>query len=1013
MSPLNTFDISNTFEVRINGVDVTKYAVYPINIQYTLDDALDQAYIELRNTNVPTAYKPFSRVELTISAHQFNGPETSIFYVAVDNCVLNQKTGRADHRILLSEETKILERVICRAKTFVKPLVKNYHDNNVKAYPQTMNTSDVVTLYNANFDFYYPRIHTPVESDDPYATTEAMFTAAPIQSVLYVDSEQIKFSKAFVPITDTGYTDITPYMRLIVAYDVNNNIVAFSSDYDSGSSSRELSLRLPEVGSYTVYVFAAVSYRYNTNYGYYNFAAKYYVSAMERITVRHTDLYITDVVNELLEIAEPIHVNEAPRFTLYSSGDLYNPGDAERYATTPCAELNFANGASLWENLLEIGKIIHCIPRLKNDVLYFDKLGSNEVFYPSSIGKPISANSDFTAEKYATHLDSSVNGLMNLDDINQGSIEDPFIGGFRTLRSDTTTADMRTTVDSALIRTVEPIEKMIKVTVLYNGTVYDITPFVYEKSEYDLLYSNEASFPYSKAFALYYVQGQPNIYGLTYKEDNPVSEVFERFSIENILTSVTSTDVNLGSNGWSVLLGSLIKGDAGANSLALLNLAFNVEYVTFINGRVRQAKRSLDDHGTTAALAYNQSARKLSSVNFGKRLKGEMAMMGSDEVKVCFKTNNWDSLSKAVGKVYGDDTYGKNMFISSVTAKIWREYIIAELSLTKNFNQLGRFVSINSAVRQFEIDTNVSETYCLEEEYLVFSETQHNHDTSAIANGDTIAHSVQFVLTGQHASDDNQKVSLAFTYTLADDYSGITATYLPVQSVALGNSLLFNFRYADNYSAGESLNAVDNKGYKLSVPIRYGDPLYGEAKYLRAHLLNNVWFPGVDNVALGDSLPLVTYMGNAQAVAVTNNNGKELIVNKSSRDALNYTYQMHFVTDSGFIFGEQLLQANPLVGGEPISIRDDAEGRPAIYFYDSRVNEITGEPDDIYGDKGSAYLNYTVYNGHNGHYGAMTLYGSAPQTYESWVIRDLRGNILLAKNGEFNGIYYYVKRKIN
>jgi hypothetical protein len=970
----------NIFNISINGVDVTRYAVYPFNFQFTLDDALDQAYIELRNTQKTDAYDAFSLVSVSI-----NDSEPTLYYISVDNCVINQKTGLADHKLLLIEETKILERVICRAKSFVKPLVSDYLAQKVQANGFEFNT---VEIFNDDESFYANKMYPELSNNEDNPTYQ--FTNNPSAFV---------YAKSLLTPSQTGtklsVTDvfginisesITNYYWMLEIHE-NGVRVGWANQY-RGASLSSATLELSNPGAYTLYAWMWIQTATTTH----NCAAEYFIASADP-TIQPPNLTITTVTNQLLEIAEPIKRGEAPRFTL-------NSADATKYANTPCAELNFANGASLWENLLEIGKIIHCIPRLKNNVVYFDKLGSNDVLEENAFGTPISQTSDKTSEKFASHLDSVVNGLMNLDDEGQGAISDPFERGFRTVRSEISNTDMRTTVDSCIVRTVEPIEKITKVTVWISGVEYDITPYIYEKKEYDLLYSNQGSYPYAKAYALYYVQGQPNIYGLTYKEKDPVSPIFENYAIENILKVVTGADIHLG--------GDVIKDGVTYAPLGLINLPFNVKYITSINGRVRQVKRNVDDIKTVAVMAFNQAANRLSSVNYGKRLKGEIAMMGSADVKLAFKTNNWIGIKSAVGKIYPEKIGGSTMYISSVTAKMWGGYFITELGLTKNFNQLGRFVSINSAVRQFEIDTNVSESFFLSEEYLVFSEVFAEDYAQADVRGDILRGYVLGVLSGNVAANGS-KVTLVQSRTSDENNSTLRAVYLPVQSLALGNSLLFNFKYEDNYSAGETLKTLAGKDYKLTQFVPYGDPLYGEAKHLGYVFMYGVYPRAESVIKVGDELPILSDFSYdirpGSKPIFASSFGFPYIVNKSSRDALNVTYQIHFVTDCGLIFGEQLMQGNPLVGGTISDVPKNG-ANPIIYLYSGRVNEMTGESDTPH--IGTALLNYASYNT----YAQLVASGATTDDYNSWNIKDVNGRVLLAKNGKFNTITYYTRRKI-
>ena len=119
------------YNIKLNGTDITRYVVYPLTFEFVLDNALDQAYMEMRVTPRKTPYKPFSLVEVKIDENTTSdNTETIRFYVSSDEVELNMKTGKATHKILLIEETKILERYICSAKSFVRPLYRDYAINN-------------------------------------------------------------------------------------------------------------------------------------------------------------------------------------------------------------------------------------------------------------------------------------------------------------------------------------------------------------------------------------------------------------------------------------------------------------------------------------------------------------------------------------------------------------------------------------------------------------------------------------------------------------------------------------------------------------------------------------------------------------------------------------------------------------------------------------------------------------------------------------------------------------------
>ena len=392
-----------------------------------------------------------------------------------------------------------------------------------------------------------------------------------------------------------------------------------------------------------------------------------------------------------------------------------------------------------------------------------------------------------------------------------------------------------------------------------------------------------------------------------------MGSVFQNVAIENVISKAANIDLNWTDN---------------VDGQEILNYAFNVTYIPTVRGRVRAAKRDISDVVACSALAFNQSAPRLSSVNYGERLKGETAMLSEPEVRLVFKTNALSAVVTSVGKLYiwNNERY----YISKTTYKVWRGYVIAEMTLSRNFNQLGRFVSINNAFRQFEIDDTSQEECIVYEDYAVFSKSAPvNVDTSsslsvnisAIGGGfPGVLYDILKVSSGISfaQTEHNSDIDICWAVTRDSERNDIATALLPVQSLALGDSLMFNFRYQDNYSAGRFLQP--QRGYKISKYAAYGDPLYGEAKYLYFEI-GTVTRIGSSSgatqdevVHIGDRLPLnptdTDFISDTRISAGT----QPLIINKSSRDVPNITYQIHHVTDSGFILGRALTAKNSLVG---------------------------------------------------------------------------------------------------
>ena len=937
----------HSFQITINGEDVTAYACYPFGGTLALDTSLDQAYIELRASPRKEPYTPFSEIIITQVNSEESEPDIIIFILASDEVETVVKTGLSTHRLLLCEETKKLERVICPGKTFVQPLIHNYA-TDIKSYPEKVD--GIESQYSVseliNIADLAEAIVPPV---DPayYNTSDTYTISKSITGVSYDRPPALRdvFETANVSAENN-------YNRLLqgyafVAIDENLDVIATikGSKGNTATNQNPIPPELP-VGGYTIYYIANFSLvpKYGGNSIPSIIAAAYDFAIIPPETAQKPPLYISDVTEQLLEIAEPIRRFEEPRFKL-------SVATKNKYAKTECAELNFTNGATLRENLDEIAGTVHCITRLKNNEVFFEELGQTEEVDYNKLGAPVSIKSSNNVEKYASHLDANVDNMMNMQDPSQGAVSDPFRNIFRTVRSETSISDARTTADNCLIKTEFPIQKPIKLLALFQGEEYDLTPFLYEKKEYDLLETNGGVYPYTKSYALYYIQGQPNIYGLTFRQENwsELIGAFKRRAIENVLAAAGAP---VGDDPW--------------DSSEILNYLFNVEYISAIRGRVRQAKKDIEDINTPSAMAFNQSAPRLSSVNFGERLKGELAMMSEPIVKYCFKTSSLSAVMSSIGKIYKAD--GVRYYVSQIDYHIWKGYVIAEFTLSRNFNQLGRFVSINNSFRQFEIDDNSQEEMIVYEDYAVFStqEPSENVKNDALDYQFQVKFCMRGVFEKTPAVFGNSDVSAAYVQTFDQNYNPLAIGLLPVQSLALGNSLLFNFNFKDNYSAGEFLQPQGE--YKLTRQLPYGDPLYGEAKYLAFELWNDThYLRDNDPVEIGDAIPRYRYFGRTYTFATGADFG--LIINKSSRDIPNITYQLHHVTDSGLIFGKALTQKNPLV--RPYTEREsyvitlpfelNPLAPPEITYYHYKGAEWNGEifsnTEIAFGDKhyGIAY----------------------------------------------------------
>ena len=935
--------------ITINSVDYSNYLRLPLMVQKSLDEQLDFAVVELFNTPIKEPFKPFSAVSVG-----------SMDFILSDDQVQEYVgTGLYKHTITLIEETKEAERIICGAKAFTNPLVRDYTEGAAIIYgwqiEYASDTDDALQRVVAGpIKGRYHR--SPVDEDQtiyldfgaennpnaPYWTYDLFYnpTSSPIKWIEYGKLFEIVGKKV---------------QRL--AYDHP----AFEPDglgrYPVGGLLYDYDMTDPETG---YYMFRLSKYSESGGTPTFSVCGEMVVVNKAKQKQPYT---IEQVINILLSTAEPLRDElDAPRYTL-----SYTEKQAEKMRQN-APEFHFSNGRSLWENLREIGRYIHAIPRLIGNTLVFDDLGDTE-YADLSNGRPIAKTSAYSIGDYTAGLESFANNLVNIDDEDDGSISEPWDAGFVTMRA--ASEEARIEEGTGIVKLHFPIEKVIKVEIgafEYGGDTYqpaDITPYLFEKSEYDLLYTASGPYPDSRTFAIYYTKGGTQIEGFWYKAADSGSAIidsFEQYSLVNIIERATGVNTGYFSQ------------------LDYTNLTFRVTYIPSINARLRQYKPTYSG-AFPSLVAYNQSANKLSARAFGENLRGQLAMMANTTDTVMYMFPRLDDVPRA-GTLYDHDRY-----ISSIACRVYPDFVIAQMALSVGYNELGAYVETNNAIRQFEIPAS-EDRYVILDEFCFIGE-------KGIDDLNTAATGLKEQVLRAFSSDSPCDVSLALVNTYDEGGGRINdvTLALPTMSLAIGNSLYFGFRFEDNFSAGsQSVDGGEQYRYQEHVP--YGDAFYSRARAIDFKLVTGAQITG-DIEDAANALPEAS--GLSTGTEMVNVSPYPLIVEKDSADALCITYQMHFMSKD-YIIGDGLAYHCP-------AIRKKAGGGQAyIYFYDHRINQLTGTTDtDDY------IARYPVYSDDKKIY-----HDGSPSGFASWaIIKD--GKFMLGKNTDklTNEIYFTFKRRLN
>lgn len=851
-----------TFTTKLNGKPYPK-SVFPLKTGNLLDEQLDEAYLTMVLCK-EEHFDMLTRVQIdarTKNAYGQVTSEKSFYYViANDKSTLTIKDKKLyKHEIYLIEETKLLEGLVGDSIVFTNTLGNKYPLNapiapvivisgNTGVEPHTPDTYKSAVEVGTSFTFISPKdIYPQLNLDTGNITV--LLGGEPIYSGSENDS--------FTTVIESG--------TYIVQYDIEFEVPS------QGSLNKSIQ-----------YEINGVKNRY----------------PLKKWT-------ITDVVQRTLDLIEP-HLDGYPnRFT-------FNEEQAEEYKNVIAPEFAFTK-ENLRERLQQIGGFIHAEPRLRNGVIYFDKYGMNDyadMYKTPYTGKMVCQD----INHYATNLDSSVDNLVSQLSWAKGVIMEPFAGGYRSVRTES--MNVRITDENMLIQTIFPVYQVEKLTCAYikDGEMItcDITPYVFESVDYNSnLSSYSVTYPTSKAYGVYYTQGERNIRGLNFKVPDAISDTLQKYAIINILEAASGENFD-----WFY-------------NIDYPTLMFQITYIPIFSTRVTQTKQYIVGMQHPFALPYNQGANMIETSYYGENMKGLIARLGNVEKTLTYMVYNLNRIPKA-GQLFDDEYY-----ISAVFTEFMPSYIKVQLTLSKDFNRLSQYINVPSYKRFYEVsERQAFRRETLYTDYLVIG-NEVEDDGQALID-DHFLEYIKHTLT-QTAPEDS-KITFAQTISVNKNNEMVgNVCVFPVLGTAMGTTMNFSFSAEDNYSAGPQSVEHNVKSGNDEVTgywqqyVPYCD-YYGRIYYLDL-LFGQKFSPSNKlDAALGlPKLPGGTYQG----INIISTRQNSLLYRKDSREIMNFTYQASFVTNrKNIVIGSALAAMNPLIKG---SDRDNPAG---LFISPHRINKF-------------------------------------------------------------------------
>lgn len=842
--------------VKINEVNYTQYAVLPIKKQKTLDESLDVGILTLKNLSLSEPFEPFSKVEID---------DDTTFFIAKDNVrqTVFGKSPKYEHILSLIEETKELEKYFVDSCSITIPLEELQYDQKI-IYPQT-------NIVKSSPNYVSGNLGVVIGYTTPKVVGEE-FTTKAFNSI-YTNKIGLDWP-AIVPNNDEWFC------KTVVS---KNGVEIYNSGLQGAGGNAGLTYTITfEEGFYNI-----TYYYYRRHYFLYiplginlEWSSSYNITVVK---ANETDIKIKktllDVVNKLL------YRSETQR--LYADSKYAVSEEAVTLLSSILApEMTFTN-CTLREALNVVGSYIHREVRLKNNIIYFDKLTSTEYANINKNHSAYTASQDI--EQFCNGIESNVKNLVTDYKENEGNIVEPFIDGYKTLRTET--GIVRVDESNAFIETNHRVERIIKVECGFlsdEEEVGDITKYVVGKPVYDSLSSYSETPSESKAFHIYYEQGRKHIKGLNFKLPNVISDYFSKYAITNILNHKLNKSYNDGSTPF-------------------IKLNFRITYEAIIDGRFKQFKPYLLTN-KKYMIAYNQSANKVSSTLYGENLKGAVARLGNVDKVYTYTYKNGGEAPKA-GQLFDKDYY-----INIVATEKYRTYAKVSLGLSKDFNKLNENIGIKKEQRFYEIPEDITaQSYINYDDFLIIGNSdieENDYDKSLVHGNFLEAVKLRFKngVAGNRIYEP--KISCMRLNGIAEDLTIVLPNVvLPTINVCYGNSISYLAYFANNYGAGNYLSyneQSDGKYLGRQQELRYSDN-YGEFEYLDFGGFSYHYDESLANfddaVIAGNAFPNITGGhgdGEQSLFSTVSDIGSSLpiIVKKGSGEQILLNYGIHCITNN-------------------------------------------------------------------------------------------------------------------
>lgn len=621
-----------------------------------------------------------------------------------------------------------------------------------------------------------------------------------------------------------------------------------------------------------------------------------------------------------------VPIDETPKAYYLSESDI------QRLRTTKIVE-NFYSQKNWWELQLDIGKFMHCIPKVRfgsddRFVTTWKQLGDTKKLDDN--GKKISIFNSRQVDEYVASVSSYVSNIVQL-----GGIIDEWVA------PKSSSGDYLVYNDVAEIHTSRPIIEIVDMQVKCIKAVAGITlnatrnltgngtnqesknGYIFAKEIYQTLEISPKTLP-NKGLAIWYSLGDNKIQGLNYS-----------------LPTSSGLDVAKGEGEYAIkrIIGDAFKTtEANIKNIKINNFVFHIVYRTKDTLRTLQSrpdirkylKTSKYDKVPQAMQFTNQQDTVVDSVKFGNNTYGMLIRTGNTNYTV---TEWHDSLFtlKSAGELYQvrDDEL---FYVSKVKNTYYANHIISEVEYSKDFNRLSQIIGIPSEPRFYEISeqSQIKREVSIDDYILVGTSFYNTNNNNSYVQSNGWSWIAQ-LLFGDMTEYPKYAVTVfkndADKENIEDNENFYTEVCHAIGAYSIQNILTLSWGMEDNFSAGTMVNATTasfsggdavNTAYATLEQFRYTD-IFGRADLFEFFIINkfsisNSAVPQLPTNSINVIDNISQYLFGSCGANDLNNitshqHGMGLL--KDNREAIHFNYNLQAITDSDrFVLSAYFWQDN-------------------------------------------------------------------------------------------------------